>query len=1049
ETRKAEGFRTNINQIGEAVMGEEEAARRLDVVVGLLGLPEVEYVSVKISAVCSQIDLADYAGSLEVVCARLRRIYREAKKHPVQHPDGRVTRKFVNLDMEEYGDVEMTLDAFRKVLDEEEFAELEAGIVLQAYLPESHKLQRELTEWAHARRAAGGAPVKLRIVKGANLAMEQIVAESEGWPLATYSSKAQTDANFKRMVSFGTRRENVDSVRLGIGSHNLFDIAYTMICRDLNGTASFVEFEMLEGMANHQARLLKELGAGLVLYAPIVRREDFHHALAYLIRRLDENSAEGNFLRDGFSLRAETRAWEKHADAFRSSAKLREQVQSWSNRSGDDEGGKKVRFKQVSEFRNEPCTDWTVASKRKELEEMLVNWNRRPPVIVPVVIDGEEIEAKKPVDGFDPSQPEVAPYQVSFSSVDQVDEAVQVASKAWQQWSDKSPEERKRILIRCGDSLAGGRLDLIGALVMDGGKSVAEADAEVSEAVDFARYYATAFDKDVGISDCVPTGRGITVVVPPWNFPLAIPAGGVLAALMAGNSVILKPAPETPFVAWELARHLWDSGVPKDVLQFLPCGDDEAGRRLITHDDVDTVVLTGSVETAKKFQEWKPSVRLLAETSGKNSIIVTANADRDEAIRAIVQSAFSHSGQKCSAASLAILEGEVYDCPSFRRQLRDAVASLEVDSAWKAGSKVTPLMRPPEGALKEALTKLGDGEEWLLEPRGSKENPRLWSPGIKLGVSAGSQFHLTECFGPVLGLMRAKNLKEAITLQNATEYGLTAGIQSLDEREVKFWRESVEAGNLYVNRSITGAIVRRQPFGGWKASSVGPGTKAGGPDYVYEFALLSQRRLPQEVQRAGPKSETLRFLDQAKRSLRDEDERQLAQTMCWNFAWAYQRYFLRGHDPTKLMGELNVLRYLPVEKMVYRFGDKNSENIAILASVMAAKTTGVSLVLSMNPELKGQSKILGSHAECRFVFESDAEFLASLPDIAPRPALLRIPDGGTAEVRAAATKAGIPVDESEVVVNGRLELRHWFKEQTVSQTRHRYGNVLQRKRERR
>ncbi|MEM0898238.1 MAG: bifunctional proline dehydrogenase/L-glutamate gamma-semialdehyde dehydrogenase [Verrucomicrobiota bacterium] len=1048
-SRKVAGFRVNINQLGEAVLGEEEAARRLDAVVGLLGLPDVEYVSVKISSVCSQIEMMEYEQSLDIVCERLRRIYREAKKHPVQHPDGRVTRKFVNLDMEEYEDVGITLDAFRRVLEEPEFAELEAGIVLQAYLPEAYKLQRDLTEWAHVRRKAGGAPVKLRIVKGANLAMEQVVAESEGWPLATFSTKPPTDANFKRMVAFGTRRENVDSVRLGIGSHNLFDIAYAMICRELNGAGAFVEFEMLEGMANHQARVLKEAGAGLVLYAPIVKSEDFHHALAYLIRRLDENSTDGNFLRDSFSMRMQARAWDKHAEAFRASTKLQEQLQSWSNRSGEENGSKKVRFKQVPGFQNEPNTDWTVAARRKALSETLVNWSRRPPVIVPVVIDGKEWESEKPVDGFDPSQPDVVPYQVSHADTKQVANAVNMASRAWKNWGGKSVEERKRILNRCGDGLANGRLDLIGALVMDGGKSVAEADAEVSEAVDFARYYATAFDKEHGITDCVPTGRGVTVVVPPWNFPLAIPAGGVLAALMAGNSVILKPAPETPFIAWELVRHLWDAGVPQDVLQFVPCEDGEAGKALVTHNDVDTVVLTGSLETAEMFRGWKPTIRLLAETSGKNSILVTANADRDEAVRALAHSAFSHSGQKCSAASLAILEAEVYDSASFRRQLRDAVASLRVGTAWEAGNTVTPLVRQPDGLLKDALTKLGEGEEWLLEPRVSQDNPRLWSPGIKLGVAGGSSFHLAECFGPVLGLMRAKNLREGIALQNATDFGLTAGIQSLDEREVRLWRDSVEAGNLYVNRSITGAIVRRQPFGGWKASAVGPGAKAGGPNYVYGFSMLSQKRLPEEVQRAGPNPETLRFLDQAKRALRDEDERQLAQTMCWNFAWAHQRYFLRGHDPTRLKGELNVLRYHPVEKMVYRFGAQDAENIAILATVMVAKTTGVPLVLSLHPALKDQLKILGHHSECTINVEPEKDFIASLPQISPLPAMLRIPGGATREVLSAAAKSGIPVDENEVVVNGRLELRFWFREQTVSQTRHRYGNILQRKRDRR
>ena len=334
------------------------------------------------------------------------------------------------------------------------------------------------------------------------------------------------------------------------------------------------------------------------------------------------------------------------------------------------------------------------------------------------------------------------------------------------------------------------------------------------------------------------------VVAPPWNFPLSIPAGGVLAALAAGNAVVLKPAPEAVLVGWELATCLWNAGVPSRILQFLPCPDDEVGRALVTDSRVDGVILTGSVETARLFLGWRPDLPLFAETSGKNAIIVTALADRDQAIRDLVRSAFGHNGQKCSAASLAICEAEVYDDADFRRQLRDATASLAVGSAWELTSRVTPLTQPPGAALHRALTVLDPGEEWLLEPRAAADNPRLWSPGIKLGVQPGSFFHRTECFGPVLGLMRADTLDQAIDLANAQPFGLTSGIQTLDDREIARWEGRIEAGNLYVNRPITGAIVGRQPFGGWKASSVGPGAKAGGPNYVLQLARWHQVRLP-------------------------------------------------------------------------------------------------------------------------------------------------------------------------------------------------------------
>src|SRR5262244_312693 len=344
-------------------------------------------------------------------------------------------------------------------------------------------------------------------------------------------------------------------------------------------------------------------------------------------------------------------------------------------------------------------------------------------------------------------------------------------------------------------------------MIVDGAKTVPEADPEVSEAVDFARYYPRALEETRDeLEGAEMDPLGVVVVAPPWNFPLSIPASGVLAALTAGNAVLLKPAPEAVLVGWQLAQALWDAGVPMGALQFVPCPDDDVGQSLVTDPRVNAVILTGSAETARRFVAWRPGLRLFAETSGKNAMIVTALADRDQAIRDLVRSAFGHNGQKCSAASLAVCEAEVYDDADFRRQLHDAAASLAVGSVWERTSRITPLTQMPGAALRRALTVLDQGEEWLLEPRVAPDNPRLWSPGIKLGVRPGSFFHTTECFGPVLGLMRADDLDHAIDLANAQPFGLTSGIHSLDDREIERWTARIEAGNLYVNRPVTGAI---------------------------------------------------------------------------------------------------------------------------------------------------------------------------------------------------------------------------------------------------
>ncbi len=426
---------------------------------------------------------------------------------------------------------------------------------------------------------------------------------------------------------------------------------------------------------------------------------------------------------------------------------------------------------------------------------------------------------------------------------------------------------------------------------------------------------------------------GVVVVTPPWNFPYAIPAGGVLAALAAGNAVVLKPAPEARATAAVLVGQLREAGIDEDVLQFLPLDDGPAGRALVTHPDVGGVVLTGSYETARSFLTWAPRRRLLAETSGKNSIIVSATADVDQAVRDVVLSAFGHAGQKCSAASLAIVEAPVYDRSPFLRQLADAVRSLRTGPAADPASQVGPIVGPFTKALEQALTQLGPGESWLVEPsclhghgtdRGAVEfqslsgEGRLWAPGVRIGVRPGSWAHTTEWFGPVLGVMRADSFEQALAWQNAVPYGLTAGLSSLDPVEHRRWAEAVEAGNLYVNRTTTGAIVGRQPFGGWKRSSLGPTAKAGGLNY-----LIGLRRWRDA-------------------STVDADEALVNYRRWW------EHHFAQTTELAGLTSESNELRYRPfLPGVIVRAGDDVPDD-ELVKAVKLGELTGTPVSFSFS-----------------------------------------------------------------------------------------------------
>ncbi|PYM68181.1 MAG: proline dehydrogenase, partial [Candidatus Rokuibacteriota bacterium] len=596
------------------------------------------------------------------------------------------------------------------------------------------------------------------------------------------------------------------------------------------------------------------------------------------------------------------------------------------------------------------------------------------------------------VEARDRSLPDRIAYRHALADRAQIDRALDAARAAQPAWAARPPAERRALLDQAALVLARRRADLIGAMIIDGAKTVPEADPEVSEAIDFARYYPRSLEEVApDLVGCQMDPLGVIVIAPPWNFPLSIPASGVLAALAAGNCALLKPAPEAVLVGWHLARALWEGGIPREVLQFVPCPDDDVGRALITDPRVDAVILTGSAETARRFLTWRADLRLFAETSGKNAMIITALADRDQAIRDLVRSAFGHQGQKCSAASLAICEAEVYDDPVFRRQLRDAAASLDAGSAWELSSRITPLTQPPGEALRRALTALDPGEEWLLEPRLSNEHPHLWSPGIKLGVRPGSFFHVTECFGPVLGLMRAENVDEAIELANGTPYGLTSGIQSLDDREITRWVDRIEAGNLYVNRPITGALVGRQPFGGWKASSVGPGAKVGGPNYVLQLARWRQVALTAATVPSHASDETLspiggegrvrgqlvallqRFLDDAT----DEQSKVLLRASAASYELAWGSHFSREHDPMRILGERNLFRYRPCHGVLVRAEIATpSGRLALQQVLLAALTCGVPVTVSLS---RGDAwPWLGEHVAVAAATESEADLIECL-----------------------------------------------------------------------
>lgn len=1029
EERRKEGVRLNLNHLGEAILSEQEATRRLKVYLHDLEQPDIEYISIKISTIFSQINLMAWEQTIATLSSRLKQLYRVAKAHKFKRFDGSEVAKFVNLDMEEYRDLHITKELFKRVLDEPEFFNYSAGIVLQAYLPDSYNLLVELTEWGMDRRRRGGAPVKVRIVKGANLAMEQVEASLHDWPQAPYKTKHEVDANYKRMVTYAAIKEHADAVHIGVASHNLFDIAYALIVRAEKGVEKQFNFEMLEGMADHMRKVVQKLSNDMLLYCPVATKEDFQSAIAYLIRRLDENTGPENFLRHSFGLKPGTTAWEEQVHLFTRACKEMKEVSSTPRRHQNRYEAPE-HLPMNAPFKCESDTDLYLPQNQKWGHELIDKWKKIVFQPLPLVIDGKYIHRDKKGQGNAPSDPHEKLYEYSLATWEDIDYALNTAKANEKSWSSTPVHKRCELISAVARKMREQRADLIGVMMLDGGKTIFESEPEVSETIDFAEYYLRSMQHFDEMKDVSFKADGTVLVAPPWNFPVSIAAGGVIAGLISGNCVLFKPPPEAVLSGWILVNMFWEAGIPKNVLQFINCEDEPIGSKLIKDERVNTVILTGGTATALLFKKLRPNLHLCAETGGKNALIITGMSDRDLAIKDLLHSAFSHSGQKCSAASLAVLEAEVYDDPHFLRQLKDAVESIPVGHNWDLNAKVVPLIRPAEGALLKAFTTLEPGEEWLVTPKQDKNNPNLWSPGVKLGVKEGSFMHQTELFGPCLSVMRARNLEHALQIANGTRYGLTSGIHSLDKREITRWIQEIEAGNCYVNRTITGAIVERQPFGGTKESCFGHGSKAGGPNYILQFMHKKELSLPKEK---GPIPDSLHALSDMLNSDKEIWTASIGSYANWF------KYFSTDHDPQKIVGQDNFQRYVPRKNMGLRIqkGDRPLDLLRIFAAAWICKTT---LHVSYDKNSAPLKSNWDRHFnQFHFIEESEEAFVKRLENRFFERVRLASPP--TQAMILAASKTALYINSEPVLSNGRLELLHYLREVSLSIDYHRYGNL--------
>jgi len=837
------GFASSVDLLGEEVLSDREAEEYIQKYLRLLeslasesgrwrrdsglennsGGPIPRFdISCKVTSLYSQLDPLDWEGSVDRAKENLRPIIAAARDAGAS----------LCIDMEQYYTKDLIIEIFKQTLDE--FGDhLFAGIALQAYLKESRRDLLGLIEWAKARKRQ----ISVRLVKGAYWDYEVVSNRQRGWPVPVFEHKDETDDNFEELTRI--LLENPESIRPALATHNIRSISHAIaVAEALNLPRSDFEFQMLYGMGEPLRRKLRKMGYRVRVYTPV---GELIPGMAYLVRRLLENTSNTSFLRGFF---AERRSFEeiiRHPDPKRAV----------------------IREKNPLEFRNEPSADFSKAENRDKMQQALRSVKAHFGSRYPLHIAGEDRFGEKEILSLNPADPEAVVGRVSSADRDDAERAVAAARDALLSWGNVTPSDRAGVLFKTATEMRKRRFELAALEVCEAGKTWKEADGDVIEAIDYLEYYGREMgrfarpahlgDYPGEVNDYFYAPKGIGLVITPWNFPLAISAGMVSAALVTGNCVIFKPSSLAPLVGRRLVEAFLGTGLPPGVLQFLPGSGVEVGEYLVAHHGVDFIAFTGSKEVGLRIirlaSEVKPGQqsvkRVIAEMGGKNAIIVDDTAELDETVKGVLESALGYQGQKCSACSRVIVIEGIYD--EFLARLKDAMESIRIGLPEDPGTFLGPVI--DEGAVRKInkYLDIGKKEARLFFFRERSGKGFFIGPAIFTGVDPLSTLAQEEIFGPVLSVIKARSIDEAIDIANNTAYALTGGIFSRSPLHIRKVRERFRAGNLYINRKITGALVGRQPFGGFGMSGVG--LKSGGPDYLLQF--MDPRSISENTIRRG------------------------------------------------------------------------------------------------------------------------------------------------------------------------------------------------------
>ncbi|MEI6242710.1 MAG: proline dehydrogenase family protein [Chlamydiota bacterium] len=974
-------FLKNLALVDDLFLGEEERKKRLKTLKSILENPDVTYLSIRTTDLLPSIPLGE-DESIDILVSSLQELYEVAKQSSFQ--------KFISLSAESYDHLLLAHQAFKKTLDLPSFSFFSAGIVLPAYFPDSFEIQKDLTEWAKKRKAF----IKITLVKGGFLGKEQIIAGKKGWIQPTFPTKIETDANFKKMILWGTQKKHFCHVHLGVATQNLFDLSFFLLLQRENHLSLEGEIELFEKKSTTLQNIILNLSSSPVrLFSPFNPSGQPAHISSYVIQKMSSQIGQDAFF---------SSSYEEQEEVFLQSLSEIDSVTS-SPRRDLKEKAEPFSFHRFENESDSP--DLSLSQDTRFLD------------VYPISVGSQEIFSTPYEKKKNPFL-EYNLYSYVLANALQVQEAVE---KSKSEWKNFSFSQKSQILHQAAQLLSKKRKDFLFLLANDGGKILSEASEEIDRAIDSIEYYRLRMEKQRSLLDLTWEPKGLVLILSSWRQGCLFPAGSIAASLISDNSVLFKPSLETIALSWEIAKIFWEAGVPKEALQFLPTTDRIIQEVLLEPRRIQKVLFSGRKKTEELLVQSYPGISFSSLTEGTNTLIVTASADKKLALHNLLSSAFYHGGQDFFSVSIAILEREIYEDLTFRNELRDAVASLQIGHASDKNTHIPYLMGPLTEENKRSFYKLERNEGWLLESKFQRYNPLLVSPGIKLGLTKDSYSYTHRPFAPFLGLMAANDFSEALTLANQIKNPLSVNLQSLDQREHIRWRKKILGTQQTINVPTSTYGVRKAPFGSTP--------KLGGPNFLTTLTRPKQYSLPQEKFPLNKKLQWL--LSVVDKFSFTEEEKKVFEKSLYSYSYWWHR-MENPQDPTKLLGQDNLFGYIP-KKVTLRMDEpqKLLDGLRVCGAALACLAPlEVSSSLIQFQEIASLVQVVEENEQC---------FLDRLPQ--GNISFLRLVSSPSLSLLQRATLSNCTILDAPILANGRYELLNYLEEVSLTYDYHRHGSL--------